>query len=522
MSKMSVNNTISPTMLVVLDGFGYSDKKIGNATTHAFMPHWQFMLNAYPHTLLHASGKHVGLLPGSIGNSEVGHLTIGAGRVVDSVLAKAGKAIKDGSFFAHGQLQELLRALKRQGGRLHLMGLLSDGGVHSHQNILFALMQSAHLVGISEVFIHAFLDGRDVGPRTAGKYLELLEQHSQSLENSPSLASIHGRFFAMDRDQNWERTQQSYAVICGEATSVGANWQWVLEQYYAQEVSDEFIPPTLLVQQGSIKPGDGIIFFNMRPDRARQLTECFLLDEFHHFERKDLTVTNKGLTFFISGSVYNDSYESLGCVALYREEKVYDTLLDVIDARRLEKSVFIVAESEKTAHVTYFFKGLRDEHAPYETRAIVPSIKTPTYQYFPAMSAENITKQALTALHEGYFFYLVNYANADMVGHSGNFQATVQACEVLDQQLGVLYDEVVLKRGGTLFITADHGNAEEKIDFQGNPLTAHTVNKVPFVAIGVQKKFKKVSDAGLSSVAPTILTYLQHDVPLAMTGLSFL
>lgn len=505
------------TALVILDGFGYSDKKVGNAVVAANMPNWKHFVETYPNTLLEASGESVGLLPGFIGNSEVGHLTLGAGRVIESVLLKSQKAIDDGSFLTNPTLCQALEELKLTGGRLHLMGLLSDGGVHSHQNMLYALMRVGVIAGIEKIFVHAFLDGRDVSPMSAGKYLKDFEKIRNDLSRKIKLATIQGRFFAMDRDENWDRTQEVYKVLAGQSKAFEISWQEWVEQHYEMGTTDEFIPPVLLFDDGKIRRGDGIVFFNIRPDRARQLSECFLLPDFAHFERENLLVKDQTLSFFITGASFDEAYEKQGCQILFKEEKVYETLLDVLGEHRRNKKVFIAAETEKRAHVTYFFKGMRDEASSGEERCIVPSLKVSSYAACPAMSAEMITCKVLEALvRDDYFFYLVNYANADMVGHSGDFAATVKACEVLDDQLGILYQEIVVKRGGVMFVTADHGNAEQKINKDGEPLTAHTTNPVPFIIVGLDGQEIKSEKKGLACVALTILTYLQLPVPSVM------
>lgn len=506
------------TALIILDGFGYSDEKAGNAVVAANMPNWKHFIATYPNTLLEAAGESVGLLPGFIGNSEVGHLTLGAGRVVESVLLNSQKAIDNGSFFNNQILTRALEELKLTGGRLHLMGLLSDGGVHSHQNMLYALMKVGLDADIEKIFVHAFLDGRDVSPVSASKYLKDFEKFRNDFSRKIKLASLQGRFFAMDRDGNWDRTQEAYKALTGQSKAFEISWQEWVEQHYEQGVTDEFIPPVLLFDEGKVRKGDGVVFFNIRPDRARQLSECFLLPQFSHFEREDLMPSNQTLSFFITGASFDDTYKKLGCQVLFEEEKVDETLLDVLEQHRGDKKIFVAAETEKRAHVTYFFKGLRDEVGSGEERCIVPSLKVASYAIHPEMSAESITCKVIEALGRGdYFFYLINYANADMVGHSGDFAATVKACEILDEQLGILYQEVVVKRGGVIFITADHGNAEQKIDTHGNPLTAHTINSVPFVAVGLKNKKIRVNKKGLASVASTILTYLQLPVPLVMS-----
>lgn len=508
----------TPCALVILDGFGLNPYQEGNAIAHASMPTWKKLLKDYPHTSLEASGTAVGLLPGFIGNSEVGHLTLGAGRIVPSILKQFHDAINDGSFSFHPLLQKHFSALAAQGGRLHLMGLLSDGGVHSHQDHLFALLEQAVRFGITEIFIHAFLDGRDVAPQSAQKYLEKLTLFLTRLGRG-TIASIQGRFYAMDRDLNWERTEQSYALLTGIFSATSMSYKEILEKYYTQNITDEFIPPTLLNEHGIIQPNDGVLFFNFRPDRARQLTEVFLNPTFKEFKR---TITRKDLNFFMTITRYKDEFKYWNNDILFQEQHIQSTLLDEFSAQTNGQfKSFIIAETEKYAHVTYFFRGMREMKKPQEIYILIPSIKSKNYIQHPEMSASSITAHVVKSLKKDpAHFYLINYANPDMVGHSGDFGATVKACEVIDDQVAILYEEFVVKRNGTLFITADHGNAEQKIDLKTRqPLTAHTTNPVPFIIVN-QNFLGKASihknQYGLCNVAPTILQHLNFAIPKEM------
>lgn len=518
----------SPTMLVILDGFGYSSQQEGNAVASAHMPTWNMLTHCYPHALLHASGQFVGLLPGYMGNSEVGHLTLGAGRVIKSFLKKIHDSIDDGSFFTNKILIDRFTQLKKSGGALHLMGLVSDGGVHSHEYHLYALIRMAKKMGLERVFIHAFLDGRDVAPTSAAVYLERLEAFCSDL-GCGQLASIHGRFYAMDRDKNFDRTQLSYQCLTGQLDKTGAtSWREVLSSSYRSGITDEFIQPVLLVSDGYIKSGDGVVFFNFRPDRAQQLTECFLSSSLRGGAGGNTRVWNgPQLSFFISMTLYKEEFAKLKNDVLFKRELVEHTLLDVLAEQPNPPKVFIIAETEKYAHVTYFFRGMVDKQLPNEQRVLVPSVKMKSYANFPQMSAPTITQHILHSLEtDPADFYLVNYANADMVGHSGDLQATIQACQVLDQQLTTLYNLVVLQMNGTLFIVSDHGNAEEKIDSKtGEPRTAHTTNPVPFVMVnksctcgcvdGQPTEFQPPV-YGLAHVSPTILKHLGLKVPDVM------
>lgn len=486
-------------MLVILDGFGYSLQTYGNAIAHAQMPTWHFLLKNYPNTLLVAAGEAVGLPEGFIGNSEVGHLTIGAGRIIPSSLKQINDAIDDGSFYKNPVITDAFERLKSSGRALHLIGLLSDGGVHSHEKHLYALLKIAHDSGLKKVFIHPLLDGRDVVPQTAALYLERLENVCASF-GCGAIATLHGRFYAMDRDNNWDRTQASYDALVGKVQQVSISWQEYLSQNYAQGISEEFMQPIVLDQEGIIRSQDGVFFFNIRPDRARQLTQLFI------------NSASLNCAFFMTMVRYKKEFTN---IVVYETPLIENTLLDrIAEKTEGKESIFIIAETEKYAHVTYFFRGMRDIQLNHEQRVLIPSLKIQSFAEYPEMSAAQITQKLINSLQtDPAFFYLVNYANADMVGHSGNFEATVEACECLDMQLKILYEEVVCKQGGTLFIVADHGNAEEKRDLQtGKPLTAHTHNKVPFVVVGKKYHDKTIfadqKTAGLSVVASFILRHL--------------
>jgi len=473
------------TMLVILDGFGYRKERHGNAIAQASMPNWNYLVHHYPHELLGASGQFVGLPDGFMGNSEVGHLCMGAGRVVRTSFCKIHNSIEDGSFFSNKLLISKLTELKNKNHSFHIMGLLSDSGVHSHDSHIYALLKLAKSIGVENTFVHAFLDGRDTPPMSAGVYLKKLQDFCEK-ENYGSIASIHGRFYSMDRDNNWDRIKKSYDVMVGDTEVISLSWQDALESSYENNITDEFVEPVLFNKNGAVRDGDGIFFINFRPDRARQLTKYFL-------ERNSLS-------FFVSPVRYAEEFKELNNDILFEDEEIKDTLLDLISG-----PVFIIAETEKYAHVTYFFRGKVDVQLPNETRVLVPSKKVRTYVDHPEMSASEITRKIVESLKEDpAYFYLVNYANCDMVGHSGNLEAVIKACECVDEQLGILYKEVVEKRDGNLFIVGDHGNAEE-------PKTSHTTNPVPFVIVnkslvGDYGGFDEceVKD-GLASVAAKIL-----------------
>ncbi len=513
----------SPTMLVILDGFGYSKEEKGNAVKAAHMKNWNKWLKIYPHTLLNASGKAVGLLPCCLGNSEVGHTCLGSGRIVKSAATKFQESVENGTFFKNKMLLQNFEKIKKQNSSLHLMGLLSDAGVHSHQENLYALLDLACKVGIKNIFIHAFLDGRDTLPKSSKKYLKQLEEKIKEI-GCGKIASLHGRFYAMDRDKNWKRVKKAYDVLCKDSDIKECGWEDAIDESYKNNITDEFFEPKLLLKEGSIKPGDGIVFFNFRPDRAMQLTQAFIDPSFSEFEAKLLNSTDGTLLFFVTSTRYKQDFAKFNNQILFEKEKIEHTLLDEIADQTPGKKVFVIAETEKYAHVTYFFRGLTEKQLPDEQYTLIPSVKVRSYVENPEMSAQIITKHLLQSLQKDpAYFYLVNYANPDMVGHSGDFDATVKACEFVDLQLEKLYEQVVEKQNGTMFIVGDHGNAEEMIDIaSGERKTAHTHNPVVFMMINKSVEHaERVVDYdepqfGLSNVAPTILKHLGLKVPKQM------
>lgn len=497
-----------PTALIVLDGFGFSEQKKYNAIAQANTPHLSAWFSDYPHAQLQAAGTAVGLPPGYIGNSEVGHSTIGAGRVIKQSLAFINEAIKNGSFFSNTQLDDALNRLKKNGGTLHLIGLLSDAGVHSHIDHLIAYIEAAIAHGIKHIVIHPILDGRDTFPRSGITFLQQLEKKIASFPQV-TIGSMHGRYYAMDRNQNWDRTQASYQVLTQKNLPLEQAWQSILKEAYATGLSDEFILPIQLNDE-IIQSGDGIIFFNFRPERLRQLASAFVDPTFNHFATEHLA-----LSFFLTPFTF-DSHKTASMFALPSTEH---TLLDILQEHHY--SLFTIAETEKYAHVTYFFSGGIETKRENETRTLIPSIKTKTYEEYPCMSAVEITDAILASLKTNPCdFYLVNYANADMVAHSGNMAATVKAIECLDTQLARVYEQLVERMDGTLYITADHGNAEDMFDeATGQVKTSHTTNPVPFVMINKQLKgkAKQLPLQGLKDIAPFILKNLGLPVPREMS-----
>jgi len=516
---------IKPVFLIILDGFGYRAQTEFNAIAQANTPHLKDWFAHYPHTLLKASGDAVGLPDGSMGNSEVGHETIGAGRIIEQPESFLLRAIGDGSFFENPMLKTQLRALKDSGKAIHIIGLLSDAGVHCHEKIIYAFIKAAADAGISRIFVHPILDGRDAPPKSAVIYLQRLEKLLKTVPMA-RIGSLHGRFYAMDRDSNWDRTKLSYEVLTKMPTPVrperakdtnGKTWQSVLEQNYAQDITDEFIPPTNLDPEAIVLDGDGIIFANYRADRARQLTECFTnlnkvpfvpTTSIRAFSSAVYAGTGPSLPArclsAIALATVESSQSEVGLLTpvsygsqihtqvMYPQPPVTNTLKEILSAHG--KTIFTIAESEKYAHVTYFFDGGRETQFPGETRVLLPSINTRNYIATPEMSAPEITAAVIKSLHTNPCdFYLINYANADMVGHSGDFEATKKAIEILDQELDKLFEVVVKEMHGTMFITGDHGNAEDKFDIVSNQVrTSHTTNPVPFLVLDESKKNEAV------------------------------
>lgn len=487
---MTIKRT--PTALIILDGFGYNSFHAYNAIACADMPTLKLLLRTYPHTVLHASGQYVGLPPGQAGNSQAGHLTIGAGRIIPQPVTIINNAIADGTFFSNPVLCTSLTKLKNSNKALHIMGLVSDAGTHGTIQHLCAFVDAAAQAGIQRVFIHAFLDGRDTPPQSATTYLSALQKELNTL-GVGVIGSIQGRFYAMDRDNNWERTDRCYTVLHGKQTGHRSSWQEVLATCYAGGITDEFVEPILLHKEAQLRPGDGIICTNFRPDRARQLITmlardnqwCFLLTPFDYGQE----ITNT---------------QALFCRPPYPT-----SLADHIAIKGLRS--FFIAETEKYAHITYFIRCGREHPLASERQQLIPSIVTKNYVDYPCMSAPQITQAIIDSLQQDpYDVYFINYANLDMVGHSGNFDATVRAAACIDQQLTVLLDEFVTKRNGTLYITGDHGNAEDMTPMQGQPHTQHTTNPVYFIATGNTAEQNNVAlpRTGLADIAPYILRNL--------------
>jgi 2,3-bisphosphoglycerate-independent phosphoglycerate mutase len=493
-------------LLVILDGWGLAPAGPANAESLAKTPNFDFLWSHYPHLKLHASGEEVGLPKGQIGNSEVGHLNIGAGRVVWQDLPRISNAIKDGSFFKNEVLLKTFEYAKKNNKPVHMLGLLSDGGVHSHISHLFALMKMAKESGVTEVYIHAFTDGRDEEPQSAERYIRMLNEQIKQI-GIGKIATISGRYYAMDRDSRRGRIEAVYnAMVLGEG-DLGDSAEQVISDSYKRGVTDEFIPPTILDSKGLISDGDAVIFFNFRSDRPRELTRALTDTAADSFKRAKIL---KNL-YFVTLTEYDPTLKIKGVAFPYI--KINNVLSEVISADELTQ--FHIAETEKYAHVTYFLDGGEEKPFSGEENMLIPSPKISTYDKKPEMSAEEVTKNLLERIGK-YDFIVVNYANADMVGHTGMMKPAIKACEVVDSCLG----EVVKKareKDYNVIVTADHGNIEKMINTDGSPCTAHTTNPVPFILISNgEYKLRELNSAKLANIAPTILKLMGVPKPQEM------
>lgn len=515
---MTEERVKKPLLLMILDGWGYSPVSQGNAIDQAHKPNFDHLLASYPHTLLEASGEAVGLPAGQMGNSEVGHLNIGAGRVVYQELTRVFKAIKTGEFAKNPVLVEAMKQVKNGPGALHLMGLVSDGGVHSHIDHLFALLEMAKQQAVPNVYIHAVLDGRDVLPQSAKTYLGQLNEKMEEL-GVGQVASVTGRYYLMDRDQRWDRVEKAYqALVQGEGAKA-PNLFAAVEQSYDLRVNDEFVIPTVIIDGqgqpvGKIQEGDSVIFFNFRSDRARQISHAFIDEDFTGFERKVYPKVH-----FVCLTEYD---VTLNTPVAFPPQNLENTLGEVLAQQH--KKQLRIAETEKYAHVTFFFNGGVEDPCPGEDRCLIPSPKVATYNLKPEMSAPEVTEELLRRVeNNSYDVIILNFANSDMVGHTGEFAAAMKAIEAVDECIGKIIP-AVQKQGGSILITADHGNAEAKVDLEtGKPLTAHTTNPVPFILVDDQLKGHQLREGGaLCDVAPTMLKLLEIPQPTDMTGKSLI
>lgn len=505
-----------PVALIILDGFGLREETHGNAVAQAKKPNFDRYWSTFPHTQLTAQGEAVGLPEGQMGNSEVGHLNIGAGRIVYQDLTRITKSIRDQDFFQNETLIGAVQHAKKNGKKLHFYGLLSDGGVHSHIAHLFALLELAKKEELSEVYIHAFLDGRDVAPDSAIGYLQQLEAKIQEI-GVGKIATVQGRYYAMDRDKRWERTEKSYrAMVYGEGPTYTDPIQAVKESY-EKSVMDEFVMPTVIVDAngkpvGLVESEDAVIFFNFRPDRAIQLSNVFTNEDFRGFDRGDKFPKN---LYFVCFTLFS---ETVGGYVAYKPKNLDNTLGEVLVQNK--KKQLRIAETEKYPHVTFFFSGGRDVQLEGETRILINSPKVATYDLQPEMSAYEVADAAVKEIEaERHDAIILNFANPDMVGHSGMLEPTIKAVEATDECLGKVVD-AILAKGGVAVIIADHGNADMVIDDQSRPFTAHTTNPVPCI---VTKQGVTLRDGGiLADVAPTLLKLLELAQPKEMTGASLI
>ncbi|WP_316572332.1 2,3-bisphosphoglycerate-independent phosphoglycerate mutase [Neobacillus sp. YIM B06451] len=506
----------SPVALIILDGFGLRGERFGNAVAQAKKTNFERYWNEYPHAQLLASGEAVGLPEGQMGNSEVGHLNIGAGRIVYQSLTRVNIAIREGEFQKNETILGAIEHAKKNGTALHLFGLLSDGGVHSHISHMFALLKLAAEAGLEKVYIHAFLDGRDVGPQTAGTFIEeTLEKIKEY--GVGQFATISGRYYSMDRDKRWDRVEKSYrSMVYGEGPSYSEPMQ-VIEDSYQHGIFDEFVLPSVLTDEdgqpvGKIRDNDAVIFFNFRPDRAIQISNTFTNEDFRAFDRGS---GHPEHLYFVCLTHFSESVD--GYVA-FKPTNLDNTLGEVLSQNGLKQ--LRIAETEKYPHVTFFMSGGREDRFPGEERILINSPKVATYDMKPEMSAYEVTDALLKEIEaEKFDCIILNFANPDMVGHSGMLEPTIKAVETVDECLGKIVD-LLLQKGGTAIITADHGNADEVVTIEGNPMTAHTTNPVPVIITKPDVALRE--DGILGDLAPTVLDLLKVEQPKEMTGKTLL
>ena len=509
-----INKAGKPILLMILDGWGMPVGGPGDALSIARINNFHYLWHNYPHTTLGASGHSVGLPEGQMGNSEVGHMNIGCGRVIYQDFTKINKAIAEGQFFHNKVLLSAMANVKNTGAALHLVGLLSDGGVHSHIRHLFALMELAKNQGVKELYIHCITDGRDTPPDSAVVYVEMVEEEIKRL-GIGSIATITGRYYTMDRDNRWERVEKGYrAMVKGEGNTYHDAKTAILDSY-KNGVTDEFIIPALIVDDnnsfnGRIKDGDSVIFYNFRSDRAREITRALTEKDFDKFDRGD----NLPRVHYVCFTNYS---EDIVAPVAFPEEQISNCLGDVLAQNGLKQ--LRIAETEKYPHVTFFFNAGEEDPFDGEDRVLVPSPKVATYDLKPEMSALEVTEKVLSRLENGnYDLIVLNYANPDMVGHTGIITATVKALDTVDDCLGRIYHKMK-KAGGTLIVTADHGNVEKMLDHNNGMMTAHTTSRVPFILIDdrlIDARLK--ADGDLCDIAPSILELLGVKKPQDMTG----
>ena len=505
-----------PTVLLILDGYGERKEKDGNAIALANTPVMDKLKKEFPYVEGQASGLFVGLPDGQMGNSEVGHMNMGAGRIVYQELTRITKAIEDGDFFENKALKEAVEHCKKENTALHFMGLVSSGGVHSHIEHIYGLLELAKRAGLKKVYLHAFLDGRDTPPDSGKSFLMEVEKKMQEL-GVGEIATISGRYYAMDRDKNYDRVEKAYRAMVDGTGEKASSVEEAIDASYAKKVYDEFVLPTVIEKDGAVhtvSDGDAMIFFNFRPDRAREICHAFCDDEFNFFNRGP-----RKKVFFVCFTDYDPTIPNKRVA--FEKEEIHNTLGEVVS--NLGKNQLRIAETEKYAHVTFFFNGGKEEPYENEDRILVPSPKeVPTYDLKPEMSCYTVTEKLTEAIRSGkYDLVVANFANPDMVGHTGVLPAAIKAIEVVDECMGKVVDAVESMHGN-LFILADHGNADIMIDEKtGEPYTAHTTNPVPFILVSEEKH--KLREGGcLADVAPTLLELMGIPQPKEMTGKSLL
>lgn len=506
----------APVILVILDGFGINPRKEGNAVANAATPNLDALLKNYPNSRLSMSGVDVGLPDGQMGNSEVGHMILGAGRIVHQDLTLIHKDIDDGTFYNNSALLDALRKTKAS-KRLHLLGLLGDGGVHSHQRHMEAIIEMARREQIGAVYLHLFLDGRDTPPNSAEQFVLDLDEKLRAYANV-KIATVIGRYYAMDRDKRWDRVEKAYLCLTEGVGNKATSALEAIGASYKEKITDEFVLPTVIdgvVPEGLIRDGDGVIFFNFRADRARELTRALMEADFKEFPRK----RRVDLATYVTMTQYDETFKVPVAYKPREIRRILGELASEANVRQLR-----IAETEKYAHVTYFFNGGEEKKFPGEERILIPSPRdVATYDLKPEMSAREVTESLVKYVREqDVGLVIANYANADMVGHTGNFEASVRAVEVIDECLGKVVDAAMGKKGKVV-ITADHGNIEQLIDYDtGMPHTAHTTNLVPVILVDEERQKCRLSQGSGVDIAPTILQLLNLAQPQEMTGRSLI
>ena len=503
------------TMLMIIDGYGINENEKGNAVKAANTPNLDKLFKTCPTTEVYTSGMNVGLPDGQMGNSEVGHTNIGAGRIVYQQLTRITKSIEDGDFFSIPEFVAAIENCKKNNSKLHIMGLVSDGGVHSHIRHLFGLLEMAKRRDFEDVYVHCFLDGRDTPPASAENYIMQLEEKMRE-KTVGKIASVSGRYYAMDRDKRWDRIQKTYnAMVNGEGKKSSSATQ-AIEDSYQKEIFDEFVVPTVICNGDSpvatISENDSVIFFNFRPDRAREITRTLVDTDFNEFE------TKKNLNlYFVCMTEYDATLPNVNIA--FKPEKLVNTFGEYISNKGLTQ--LRIAETEKYAHVTFFFNGGEEKQYPGEDRILVQSPKVATYDLQPEMSEPEVTEKVVEAINsKKYDAIILNYANSDMVGHTGSMEAAIKALEAVDDGVGKVV-EAIRNNEGILLITADHGNSEQMIDYTtGEPHTAHTTNPVPLILVGMENT--KLKSGKLADLAPTMLDIMGLEKPSEMTGESLL